>query len=302
MDATTYRFDYEQLFALPDGVDFLIAVSNLRFRAREDDPIESIQTLDEEFVAAESAFLGELRGAGGELSGLVHYSSCGYEELPLWEIGLELEDGSRFHFLERFDPALTAKETSPASLVEARLELGGARRVVDDYWHLVYAAGRHNLNVRYWVVLEPPLDVPGVERPVAIVEVALPDEVFADVAVNYLDEAFQVIGSPAVESVSERAEPAAAPRYRRGDVNADGSLTLTDAVAFLGHLFQGAATPPCEKTLDATDDGAVNLTDAVAILNHLFGGIALSPPVAVCGEDPTPDELTCESYAACGLE
>ena len=52
--------------------------------------------------------------------------------------------------------------------------------------------------------------------------------------------------------------------FRRGDVDADGRLNLTDAVALLGHLFQGADGPTCTKTADATDDGALNLTDVVA--------------------------------------
>ena len=119
--------------------------------------------------------------------------------------------------------AFAADATSPAGLVRAELGIGGETRIVEDYWNLVYTAVRHNLNVRYWVVLDPALEVPGVERAVVVVEVVVPDEIFDVVSVNYLDEEFRVIASPAVASVvreRRRQELPSGVHYRRGDVDA----------------------------------------------------------------------------------
>jgi hypothetical protein len=54
------------------------------------------------------------------------------------------------------------------------------------------------------------------------------------------------------------------------------------------------------KTADTDDTGGVDLTDTIYYLNALFLGGPLPPaPWMVCGEDPTPDNLTCEEYFAC---
>ena len=43
------------------------------------------------------------------------------------------------------------------------------------------------------------------------------------------------------------------PRFRRGDVNADGMVEVTDAIVRLQYLFL-FAQPPCLKSLDVNDD------------------------------------------------
>jgi hypothetical protein len=43
-----------------------------------------------------------------------------------------------------------------------------------------------------------------------------------------------------------------------------------------------------------------NISDPVYLLNFLFtGGDAPGAPFGACGSDPTPDDLSCESYTAC---
>ena len=59
---------------------------------------------------------------------------------------------------------------------------------------------------------------------------------------------------------------------RRGDVLADGSVQLTDAINLLQHLFVGGEDVACPDAADVNDDGDLNLTDAVGILVYLFGG------------------------------
>jgi len=83
------------------------------------------------------------------------------------------------------------------------------------------------------------------------------------------------------------------PRFRRGDVDGDAFLQLTDPIVVLRTLFLGGAPLECEDAADANDDGAINLTDAVFVLRYLFlgGPPPESPGPDGCGEDPTSDAL-----------
>ncbi len=82
-----------------------------------------------------------------------------------------------------------------------------------------------------------------------------------------------------------------APELRRGDANADGTLDIADAVRTLGYLFQRGEAPGCPDAFDANDDGRIDISDPVGLLRHLFAGQALPDPGAVCGPDPTVDDL-----------
>ncbi len=105
----------------------------------------------------------------------------------------------------------------------------------------------------------------------------------------------------ATSTGGNRAE--AAP-FRRGDVNQDGSLDISDAVNLLGYLFLGerSKVTECRDSGDVDDRGDVDISDAVAILNFLFQGAREpAPPFRECGEDPTPgDPLDCVAFAPCG--
>ena len=98
------------------------------------------------------------------------------------------------------------------------------------------------------------------------------------------------------------------PTFVRGDANADGGISITDAVFILEWLFSGGAVPSCEDAVDTNDDSGTSITDAVFLLEWLFsGGDALPPPSPPgvgygkedCGEDPTEDELGCAAFAPC---
>jgi predicted GH43/DUF377 family glycosyl hydrolase len=107
-------------------------------------------------------------------------------------------------------------------------------------------------------------------------------------------------GRSAFESLRGRAcLEGAAPRFIRGGANEDGAVDLSDAVAILGYLFLGGSVD-CLDAGDVDDDGEVLITDPIALLNHLFlGGPPPAAPFAECGEDPSEDELGCESFAGC---
>ena len=73
-------------------------------------------------------------------------------------------------------------------------------------------------------------------------------------------------------------------------------MNISDPQFTLNYLFRGGEPPPCRDAADANDDGRINLTDPVAILQVLFRGeSALPEPFTAPGEDPTPDELDCET-------
>ena len=95
---------------------------------------------------------------------------------------------------------------------------------------------------------------------------------------------------------------ATGPDFVRGECNGDGVLDIGDAIFALTSLFTpGADNPPCTSACDASDDGGFDIGDAVAILSRLFTGTPPLPPPSVggCGQDPTPDTLTCVGPTAC---
>jgi hypothetical protein len=110
-----------------------------------------------------------------------------------------------------------------------------------------------------------------------------------------LDGAPDLVAFSAASAVILHGRPAGAPsnRFRRGDVNGDGLLDITDPIAELDWFFLGGQAPSCQDTADADDDGQLDLTDPIAILNRLFLGAAPLPPPGSddCGEDPTPDGI-----------
>lgn len=94
--------------------------------------------------------------------------------------------------------------------------------------------------------------------------------------------------------------PTAALPFRRGDANADGRLDISDAVWIVAELFRRGPASPCEDAADANDDGLRDASDVMSLIGYCLGGGSAPPaPFGVCGPDPTPDELACESFAPC---
>jgi len=87
--------------------------------------------------------------------------------------------------------------------------------------------------------------------------------------------------------------------FRRGDCDADGDRTLTDAVFLLGALFLAPKVLPCDDSCDANDDGTLGLTDAVGMLTTLFTDPGPLPPPTECAVDPTEDSVGCLAFPAC---
>ncbi len=114
-----------------------------------------------------------------------------------------------------------------------------------------------------------------------------------------------VVVLTAAALLADAAPLGAAERFRRADSNADGTLNIADTIHSLGLLFRGSPDRiPCEDAADSNDDGELDISDAVVPLLYLFLGASEPPPPfgdrsSDCGEDPTADDLGCESFAPC---
>jgi hypothetical protein len=76
-------------------------------------------------------------------------------------------------------------------------------------------------------------------------------------------------------------------RFRRGDANDDGEVSLADAVFVLDGLFLGWSHARCLAASNANGDAAVDLSDAVYVLGYLFLGNPAPPePFGDCGPSP----------------
>ncbi len=89
------------------------------------------------------------------------------------------------------------------------------------------------------------------------------------------------------------------PQFRRGDVNGDQTINITDPIVLLDGLFAGMPLN-CLDAADVTDDGTLNIADPVVLLDHLFvSGNPLAEPFLACGPDPTPEALDCAVEPPC---
>ena len=85
--------------------------------------------------------------------------------------------------------------------------------------------------------------------------------------------------------------------FRRGDVDQNESLDVSDAIRLLSYLFRDAAPPPCADSADLDDDGRVTIGDSLQLLQQLFSGE--SGGYSGCGEDERIDTLPRCSDSAC---
>ena len=91
--------------------------------------------------------------------------------------------------------------------------------------------------------------------------------------------------------------------FKRGDVNQDTKLDLSDAIFIVQRLFVIDEEFACPDSADVTDDGLVDVTDVIKIAGYLFMGLAEPPPpFSECGLDPTDDDFGCASFAPCEPE
>jgi hypothetical protein len=91
--------------------------------------------------------------------------------------------------------------------------------------------------------------------------------------------------------------------YRRGFIDGDGDITLSDALFLLEYLFLSGAVPGCLASADTNADLRITISDGVRLLHHIFGFYGPLPePFEECGCDATFTGLTCESFPLCAGE
>ncbi len=100
----------------------------------------------------------------------------------------------------------------------------------------------------------------------------------------------------------EPPEPPPSPPFRRGDVDGNGDLEVTDVIKFLNYSFAGSEEAPgCLDAADVDDNGTLDVTDAINSLNFQFVGSA-GPPAApgpsACGPDVNEDAFPPCEYPA----
>lgn len=84
--------------------------------------------------------------------------------------------------------------------------------------------------------------------------------------------------------------------FMRGDANADGTLSMEDAVDGLATHFGGQDDVRCWNAADFNDTGEYYLDDAIGLLNFLFLGGLPAPgagPYELQTDNATPDGLSC---------
>jgi hypothetical protein len=97
-------------------------------------------------------------------------------------------------------------------------------------------------------------------------------------------------GPASIEIVTTGGYVAAPDLYRyavglrRGDVNGDARLDVSDPVAILLHLFAGGAEPVCADAADTNVDGRLALDDVILLLKYLFN--SGPPPQEILADCP----------------
>ena len=92
----------------------------------------------------------------------------------------------------------------------------------------------------------------------------------------------------------------------RGDVNGDGSITASDIIYLVNHVFKGGVAPICLDDGDANDDGGMTSSDIIYLVNYVFKGGAdpaeCPVPVPYVFRDTFGPEVFFQSFAGSYLE
>ena len=305
---TNHLFILEQFFQTASGLELRVVLRlTTYFSARGEIPIGTGHlSIDETYLEEQEDLIAQIIDPSmPDLLRTIEYFSCDFASLDLFEVGAEFEDGTAVSIIERFDPPAVSDEYGHVAVLSARIQIGEEARRTTVFEDLVYYGLRHNQFVRHLVALDPPMDAPGFDTPIGSYVVWSFDESptgeTQEPRIVYYDTMGRMIReSAAVDYRLEPTDELPPVTFERGDVDEDGRLTITDAIAVLSFLFQGTAAPNCQKAADTDDDGVLTLTDAVVSLSFLFtAGDAPAQPFGLCGTDPTEDALSCDSAAAC---
>ncbi len=293
-ETPSYEFTYQQLFSVT-GTSYELFIKGLEF---SDTDAGRTLVFNEQYLSETGDVLDGLDMVAAPVNNddyheRIAFGGAGYPGIPLRKITIE-GGGETVELAYRLWQLIQPNATGPANLVRAQVDLTEGSREVTDYWHLVYAAAVHNEDQRFRVLLDPPLGA------VHAVEV---HEGFGthQRGAYTLGADMQVLRTLTIDRYEEiLVEDPRGARFRRGDANADGRMTISDAVSLLNYLFTQGSGTACQDALDTDDDGSIQINDAVLLLAYLFTGGPRPAMPLNCNWDPTRDDpLTCESFGPC---
>ncbi len=90
--------------------------------------------------------------------------------------------------------------------------------------------------------------------------------------------------------------------FKRGDLNMNDAVSLTDVILMVKNVLFGLDPVPfdCQDSADIDDNGLLEIADGIYLITYLFLDGQIPPePFTSCGRDPSADELTCSSYEGC---
>lgn len=113
------------------------------------------------------------------------------------------------------------------------------------------------------------------------------------------DGASRPYGAAPDAGAFEFTDAAPAVAVHVGDVNADATINIADAIALLAHLFGGTGTDPaCRAACDVNNDGKLDIADSVRVLGYLFATQSMLGPD---GAAILPGGTGCREYPAAAL-
>jgi hypothetical protein len=209
---------------------------------------------------------------------------------------------------------------SPASLAVADVTLGAAVNALQpEYFDYAVDETLGNLSVAVIFETMAPYDLVSLEssptlfRDIALVSFSVLDGAPAAVLPLELRDGpgtfpiksvFVVEGesvSPEVVDGSFEVLPPIPITFRRGYVNRDLKVDISDAIFLLSWLFAGSTPPSCMAAANVNGQGKVDVSDSIWMLNWIFlGGPRPPDPFAACGEAPAGAfPLSCLSQPVC---
>ena len=287
---TDYTISFEQRFVQEDGASIDLTLTGLSFHVDDNNP-------QLEYTFFDSLF-EKLRLTGRLRRSAIRYESCSFASSPHTEETVTVPDGSTIRFAERFGVIDTFAWIKPLRIIWVNLNLRGVPVIIKEPFNLVHRSIRHQHIIHRWFILDPPVEVPGLQRPVHVVEFEWrhPRAGSAGAEVSYFDQRLRLLRRISVGRQRVQRDV----RFQRGDSNSDGAINVSDAIDLLGFLYRDSTPPPCMKAADVNDSGTVTITDAVTLLFHLFPNREPPrQPFDYCGIDPTNDDLSCEAHPAC---
>lgn len=65
------------------------------------------------------------------------------------------------------------------------------------------------------------------------------------------------------------------PDYVAGDVDGNGTVTISDVVFLINYIFAGTQAPPNPSAADTDCSGMISISDAVYLISFIFNGGAV---------------------------